>query len=75
MEDLSNEEIWVACALAQQTCRQAHPILYRRMPRLIDELRISHCDGSYVKFLNSLSKAALIVLDNWDTHCPQSPQR
>lgn len=56
---------WIACALAQQTCRQGHSVLYWRMPRLIEELRIAHGDGSYIKFLKSLSKAALIVLDDW----------
>lgn len=56
---------WIACAIAQQTCRQGHSVLYWRMPRLIEELRIAHGDGSYIKFLKSLSKAALIVLDDW----------
>jgi DNA replication protein DnaC len=36
-----------------------------RVPRLIEELRISHGDGSYIKFLKALSKASLIVLDDW----------
>lgn len=56
---------WIACALAQQTCRQGHSVLYWRVPRLIEELRIAHGDGSYLKFLKTISKAALIVLDDW----------
>ncbi|TLZ05279.1 MAG: AAA family ATPase, partial [Gammaproteobacteria bacterium] len=56
---------WIACAFAQQTCRQGHSVLYYRVPRLIEELRIAHGDGSYLKFLKTLSKAALIVLDDW----------
>jgi DNA replication protein DnaC len=56
---------WIACALAQQTCRQGHSVLYWRVPRLIEELRIAHGDGSYLKFLKTLAKAALIVLDDW----------
>ena len=56
---------WIACALAQQTCRQGDSVLYYRVPRLIEELRISHGDGSYIKFLKSLPKASLIVLDDW----------
>ena len=39
--------------------------MYWRVPRLIEELRIAHGDGSYLKFLKTLSKAALIVLDDW----------
>lgn len=56
---------WIACALAQQTCRQGHSVLYWRVPRLIEELRIAHGDGSYLKFLKTLAKATLIVLDDW----------
>jgi len=56
---------WIACALAQQTCRQGSSVLYWRVPRLIEELRIAHGDGSYIKFLKMISKAALIVLDDW----------
>ena len=56
---------WIACALAQQTYRQGHSVLYWRMPRLVEELRIKHGDGSYITFLKNLSKAALIVLDDW----------
>jgi DNA replication protein DnaC len=56
---------WIACAFAQQTCRQGHSVLYYRVPRLIEELRIAHGDGSYLKFLKTISKAALIVLDDW----------
>ncbi len=56
---------WIACALAQQTCRQGASVLYWRVPRLIEELRIAHGDGSYIKFLKSLAKASLIVLDDW----------
>jgi DNA replication protein DnaC len=56
---------WIACALAQQACRQGDSVQYYRVPRLIEELRIAHGDGSYIKFLKSLAKAALIVLDDW----------
>jgi DNA replication protein DnaC len=56
---------WIGCALAQQACRQGSSVLYWRVPRLIEELRIAHGDGSYIKFLKTLSKAALIVLDDW----------
>src|ERR1700730_2473357 len=56
---------WLACALAQQTCRQGDSVLYWRVPRLIEELRVAHGDGSYIKFLKTTAKASLIVLDDW----------
>ena len=36
---------WIACALAQQTCRQGASVLYWRVPRLIEELRVAHGDA------------------------------
>lgn len=56
---------WLACALAQQCCRQGASVQYWRVPRLIEELRIAHGDGSYIKFLKSTAKSSLIVLDDW----------
>jgi len=56
---------WIGCALAQQVCRQGGAVLYWRVPRLIEELRIAHGDGSYIKLLKTLSKVSLLVLDDW----------
>ena len=36
-----------------------------RVSRLIEELRITHGDGSYIKFLKMIARASLIVLDYW----------
>ena len=66
---------WIACAFAQQTCRQGHSVLYWRVPRLLEELRIAHGDGSYIKFLKTISKAALIVLDDWGLTALSSQDR
>jgi hypothetical protein len=56
---------WISCALAQQTCRQGASVMYWRVSRLIEELRVSHGDGSYIKLLKTISKASLIILDDW----------
>ncbi len=56
---------WLACAFAQQACRQGRSVLYWRMPRLFEELRIAHGDGSFMKLLRNVAKASLIVLDDW----------
>jgi len=40
-------------------------VLYLRAPRLIEELRISHADGSYSKRLVRFAKTDLIVIDDW----------
>src|ERR1700737_2431319 len=56
---------WLACALAQQTCRQGASGSSWRVPRLIEALRVAHGDGSYTQFLKTLAKASLVVLDDW----------
>jgi DNA replication protein DnaC len=37
---------WLACALAQYACRRGHSALYQRVPRLGEELRIRHGNGT-----------------------------
>ena len=54
-----------ACALAQQACRQGLSVLYWRVPRLFEEIRIAHGDGSYMRLLKRIEKASILVLDDW----------
>lgn len=56
---------WLACAIGQQACRQRLTVRYIRMAKLLEELRISHADGTYIKLLNHLSKFELLILDDF----------
>lgn len=56
---------YVACALAQQACRKGFRAVYRRAPRLFDELRIAHADGSYVRLLARLARVDVLVIDDF----------
>lgn len=56
---------WLACALAQQAARSGFSVLYCRTPRLLEELRIAHGDGSFAKRLAQLSRLDLLVLDDF----------
>lgn len=56
---------FVACALAQQACRQGYRALYRRAPRLYDELRLARADGSYARLLSQWARIDLLVIDDW----------
>jgi DNA replication protein DnaC len=56
---------YVACALAQQACRKGYRVLYRRMPRLLEELALAHADGTYTRLLCRLAKVDVLVLDDW----------
>jgi len=56
---------YIACALAQQACRRGYHVLYRRTPRLLDELTLARADGSYAKLLTRFARTDVLVLDDW----------
>lgn len=56
---------WLACAYGHQACRQGLSVIYKRVPRLLEELKIARGDGSIVKFRTQLAKANLLILDDW----------
>ncbi len=56
---------FLACALAHQACRTGSRVLYRRIPRLFEELTLAHADGSYIRLLTRLARADVLVLDDW----------
>lgn len=56
---------WLACALGVQAARKGYPVLYRRVSRLLEDLDIAHADGSLSKLRNQLSKAKLLILDDF----------
>lgn len=56
---------FLGCALAQKACREGYSAIYRRLPRLFDDLRLAHADGRYPKLMATLAKCDLLVLDDW----------
>lgn len=56
---------WLGCALGHQACRQGLSVRYLRLPRLFEELRIRHGDGSFGRYLTTLAKVDLLILDDW----------
>jgi DNA replication protein DnaC len=56
---------WLACALAQQAARSGFSALYARAPRLLEELRIAHGDGSFGRRLAQLARIDLLAIDDF----------
>ena len=56
---------WLACAFGNQACRQGLTVFYVRATRLFEELRLSHGDGSFPKKMTKLTRADLLILDDW----------
>ena len=66
---------WLACALAQAACRDGVTVLYRRLPRLFDELELAHGDGRFPRVFKSLTKTGLLILDDWGPDRLNATQR
>lgn len=56
---------WLACAIGQQACRQGLSVKYIRVAKLVEELRIAHADGSFIKMLNQIAKNEVLILDDF----------
>ncbi len=56
---------YLACALAQQACRKGYRALYRRVPRLFDDLTLARADGTYPRLLARIARVDVLVLDDW----------
>lgn len=56
---------WLACAFGNQASRQGFSVLYVRVARLFEELRIAHGDGSFSRRLAQLAKTDVLLLDDW----------
>lgn len=56
---------FIACALAHKACRLGHRALYFYAPKLFRALDLAQADGSMPKLLRKVSKARLLVIDDW----------
>jgi len=66
---------YLACALGQAACRRGLRVIYRRMPRLFDELALARVDGTYAKTLRKLARADLLIIDDFGLGHPNDAQR
>ncbi|MGD9299849.1 IS21-like element helper ATPase IstB [Thiohalocapsa sp.] len=66
---------WLACALGNQACRQGLSVRYLRLPRLLEQLRIAHGDGSWSRLLGQLARTDLVIFDDWGLHKLNAAQR
>jgi len=55
---------YLASALGQAACRHRQRVVYRRVPRLFDELALARAEGSYARLLARLAKTDVLILDD-----------
>lgn len=56
---------YLACALAQKACRDGYRTLYFYAPKLFRAISVAQVDGSLPGLLKKISKAKLLVVDDW----------
>ncbi len=66
---------WLACALGQKACRDDFSVLYKRIPRMFAELETGRADGRYPRLFRTLTKANLLILDDWGPDRLNADQR
>lgn len=60
-----NGKTWLACALGNQACRHGLSVSFQRVSLMLDELAISHADGTFRKCLDRLAKVDLLIIDDF----------
>jgi DNA replication protein DnaC len=56
---------WLACALGHKACRDDRPVIYYRVPRLLEMLPLARGDGRYDRLLKTIGRVQLLILDDW----------
>ena len=59
---------YLACAFGRQACTLGYRTLYFGINRLLEKISLSKLDGTYVKLLNQVQKAQLIIIDDFGLH-------
>ena len=66
---------YLACALANRTCRMGFQSYYIRLPQLFQQLTIARADGSYPTLMKKLLKANVLVIDDLGLAPMSAPER
>lgn len=56
---------YLCCALGQMACRRGIRTLYRRLPRLLDELSLAKAEGTYRRVLAKIAKHQVLIIDDF----------
>lgn len=55
---------FLACALGDKACRHGHSVKYYRVPELLLDIQDAKVDNRYSKFMESLQRFKLLILDD-----------
>jgi DNA replication protein DnaC len=66
---------FLACALGQKACREDLSVAYYRASGLFAMLTLGRSDGRYGKMLRALSRASLLIIDDWGPEALSADRR
>lgn len=66
---------FISCALAHRACLEGYTAVYYRAPRLFQELSVARGDGLYARLMSAISRAHLLVIDDWGLSVLTEPER
>lgn len=66
---------FLACALGRQACLLGYRVLYLSVNKFIERLTLAKLEGSYIKFLRSLEKIDVLILDDFGIQMLDQTQR
>lgn len=55
---------YLACAMGRNACLLGHRTLYYSMNRFIEALAAARLDGTYIRWLNTIAKTPLLIIDD-----------
>ena len=65
MISVAHAQVAFGKALGHKACRDNRSVLYQRVPRLFEALALGRGDGRHPRLLRNLSRADLLILDDW----------
>ena len=66
---------WIACAFGNAAARQGLSVHYARCGRLLEDLTVSHGNGTYARRLVSLARIDVLILDDFALKKLQAQER
>jgi len=66
---------YLACAIGNQACRMGFRVKYLLLTRFLEEMAISHVDGSYTSLMAQLHKDDVLILDDFGLTAITTAQR
>ena len=61
---------YLSCAFGNGACRRGYKTGYYRVPKLLEEIRLSRVDGSYIRLLTKFGRIQLLILDDFGLSAP-----